>query len=173
MFGDFGVFVIDEHNNVIAGNQRLAVIKEMDDNTMLTCKKLIGYTTAELKAINIKANTHSGVWDLDLLAEWTADLNVDLGIDPKEVSPEKRKIKSMELIRYEKYDYVMIVCRNEVDYLNLTRMLGIDGATVFVAKQRRIKARAIWFDDIKAQIIPKEPVELVEKEEPNDMEEEK
>lgn len=79
----------------------------------------------------------------------------------------------MELIRYEKYDYAMIVCRNEVDYLNLTRMLGIDGATVLVAKQRRIKARAIWFDDIKAQIIPKEPVELVEKEELNDMEEEK
>ena len=65
----------------------------------------------------------------------------------------------MELIRYEKYDYVMIVFRNEIDYLNLTRTLGIDDKKVLVTKnstkERKIKARAIWYDDIKAQIVPK------------------
>ena len=44
----------------------------------------------------------------------------------------------------------------EVDYLNLTRILGIDKAKVLMAKHRKIKARAIWYDDIKAQIVPKE-----------------
>lgn len=157
-FGDFGLFLIDEDNNLIAGNQRASILKEKDENTIVLCKRLIGYTEAELRAINIKDNTHAGEWDLDLLADWTADLTVDLGIDKDEVAPAERKIKDMELIRYEKYDYVMIVCRNEVDYLNLQRLLGIDHAKVLIAKRRRIKARAIWFDDIKAQIIPKEEV---------------
>lgn len=172
-FGDFGVFVIDENDDVIAGNQRLSVVMEIDPDTVLDCKRLIGYTEAEKRAINIKANTHAGEWDLDMLSAWTADLNIDLGITPKEVPPDKRKIKDMELIRYEKYDYVMIVCRNEVDYLNLTRILGIDDAKVLIAKQRKIKARAIWFEDIAAQIVPKAPVQLIEKdEEPAGFEEE-
>lgn len=155
MFGDFGIFLINETDDVIAGNQRLSVVMEIDPDTILDCKRLIGFTEAELRAINIKDNTHAGEWDLDMLSTWTADLNIDLGIAPKETSPDKRKIKEMELIRYEKYDYVMIVCRNEVDYLNLCRILGIDDAKVLIAKQRRIKARAIWFEDIAAQIVPK------------------
>lgn len=114
-----------------------------------------------MRAINIKANTHAGDWDLDKLAEWTADLNVNLGLDIPQVDPSTDvKIKDMELIRYEKYDYVMIVCRNEIDYLNLVRALGIDDKKVVVAKgkkgDRKIKARAIWYDDMKAQITSKE-----------------
>lgn len=152
-FGDFGVLVIDEKNNVISGNQRLAAMKKKDPDTKVLCKRLIGYTDAELRAINIKANTHAGEWDLDLLADWTADLNVDFGIDPKEQDVKDRKIPDMELIRYEKYDYVMIVCRNEPDYLNLCRALGIEDAKVLISKRRKIKARAIWYDQMKAQIV--------------------
>lgn len=155
-YGDFGVIVIDEDDNIIAGNQRCSVLKYKDPDRIVLCKRLIGYSTAEKRAINIKDNTHSGEWDLDLLADWTADLNVDLGIDPKAENPAERTIKSMELIRYEKYDYVMIVCRNEPDYLQLIRALGIDDAKVLVAKNRRIKARAIWYDDMKAQIVKKD-----------------
>lgn len=155
-FLDFGLILIDEHDNIIAGNQRVSILKSRDENTVVLCKRLIGYTEAELRAINIKDNTHAGDWDLDLLADWTADITVDLGLDKQEVEPAERKINNMELIRYEKYDYVMIVCRNEVDYLNLQRLLGIENGKVLIAKRRRIKARAIWFDDIKAQIVPKE-----------------
>ena len=153
-FGDFGSFIIDEKDNVIAGNMRLSVIKEMDPDTIILCKKLIGYTEAELRAINIKDNTHSGEWDVDLLADWTADLTVDLGLEEvakKEM--EERSIPEMELIHYEKYDYVMIVCRNELDYNDLGRRLGIEGAKVPISK-RKINARAIWYDKMKAQIIP-------------------
>ncbi|MBQ4447410.1 MAG: hypothetical protein II897_03860 [Clostridia bacterium] len=153
--GDFGSFVIDENDNLIAGNQRASILKEKDPDTRVLCKRLIGYTDAEKRAINIKDNTHEGEWDLDLLADWTADLNMSLGIDPKSKNIQDRKIPQMELIRYEKYNYVMIVCRNEVDYLNLQRLLGIEGGKVLIAKRRKIKGRAIWFDDIKAQIIPK------------------
>lgn len=156
-FGDFGIFLIDEQDNVIAGNQRLAVLKNKDPETVVTCKRLIGYTEAELRAINIKDNTHSGEWDLDLLADWTADLNLDIGIDPKkEENPEDKTIKDMEPIRFEKYNYVVIACNNEIDYNELTRNLGIEGLKMRVAKKRSIKARAVWYHEIKAQILPKQ-----------------
>lgn len=158
-FGDFGIIVVDEHNNIISGHQRVNALRSSrgEDATVL-CKKLIGYTQTELKAINIKANTHSGEWDIDMLADWTADLNLNLGFELPQIDPATDvKIKEMELIRYEKYDYVMIVCRNEIDYLNLTRALGIDGKKVIVAKtkngERKIKARAIWYDEMKAKIV--------------------
>lgn len=65
-FGDFGSFIIDENDNIIGGNMRLSVIKEMDPDTIILCKRLIGYSETELRAINIKDNTHSGDWDYGL-----------------------------------------------------------------------------------------------------------
>lgn len=158
-YGDFGIYLIDEKNNIIAGNQRLSIVMEINPDTVLYCKKLIGYTKSELRAINIKDNTHAGEWDLDILADWTADLNLDLGLDFAEKEPEERDIKDMEPIHYEKYDYVMIVCRYETDYNDLVRKLGIEGAKIKIAKTRKIKARAIWYDEMKAQLIEKEGVQ--------------
>ena len=157
LFGDFGVFVVDEHNNVIAGNQRSIILARRDPYIEVDVKKLIGYSEAELRSINIMDNTHAGEWDLELLADWTADLNLDLGIDLNNENPEERKIEDMELIRYEKYNYVMIVCKSEIDYNDLVRKLGIEGRKVAITKKRKIKARAIWYDQMKAQIVEKPP----------------
>ena len=157
LFGDFGVFVVDEHNNVIAGNQRSIILARRDPDIEVDVKKLIGYSEAELRSINIMDNTHAGEWDLELLADWTADLNLDLGIDLNNENPEERKIEDMELIRYEKYNYVMIVCKSEIDYNDLVRKLGIEGRKVAITKKRKIKARAIWYDQMKAQIVEKQP----------------
>ena len=153
--GDWGVIVIDENEDIISGNQRVKAYAQLKPDEPFLCKKLIGYTEAEKRWINIKANTHAGDWDPDMMADWTADLSLDIGVPSKDKDPDERKIKDMELIRYEKYDYVMIVCRNEVDYLNLIRILGIDNAKVTIAKRRKIKARAVWYDKIADQIIPK------------------
>lgn len=157
LFGDFGVFVVDEHNNVIAGNQRSIILARRDPDIEVDVKRLIGYSEAELRSINIMDNTHAGEWDLELLADWTADLNLDLGIDLNNENPEERKIEDMELIRYEKYNYVMIVCKSEIDYNDLIRKLGIEGRKVAITKKRKIKARAIWYDQMKAQIVEKPP----------------
>lgn len=155
-FGDFGIYLIDENDNVIGGNQRLKVVlKLFGPDTELDCKQLVGYSKAELRAINIKDNTHSGEWDLDLLADWTADLTVDLGLDKPDEDTEERTIPDMELIHYEKYDYVLIACRNELDYNDLVRKLGIENRKVKIAKTRKIKGRAIWYDQMKAQIVEK------------------
>lgn len=72
----------------------------------------------------------------------------------KPIKPvEERSIKEMEPIHYEQYDYVLIACRNELDYNDLVRKLSIEGGQVKVAKKRSIKGRAIWYDQMKAQII--------------------
>lgn len=153
LFGDFGIFLVDEHDNVIAGNQRSIILARRDPDIEVDVKRLIGYSEAELRSINIMDNTHAGEWDLELLADWTADLNLDLGIDLNNENPEERKLEDMELIRYEKYNYVMIVCKSEIDYNDLVRKLGIEGRKVAITKKRKIKARAIWYDQMKAQIV--------------------
>lgn len=165
-FGDFGIFIIDEYDNIIAGNQRLSVLQEIDEKTEVLCKRLIGYSEAELRAINIKDNTHSGEWDLDMLADWTADLSIDLGLNEDAEKLEKKKIDAMEPIRFEKYDYVMIVCDNEIDYNELIRNLGLEKEKVRIAK-RKINARAVWYHEMKAQIVPKDQVEEINKESDN------
>lgn len=154
-YGDFGIFLTNDNDEVIAGNMRLSILKEHDPELKVTVKKLIGYSQAELRAINIKDNTHAGEWDLDLLADWTADLNLDLGLDNND-DPNNRGIKDMELIHYEKYDYVLIACKNELDYNELTRKLGIEGKKVSLAGgKRKIKARAVWFHNMNAQLVEK------------------
>lgn len=101
-YGNFGIFVIDEDDNVIAGNQRLAIIAENSPDEKVLCKRLVGYSVAEKRAINIKDNTHAGDWDLEMLADWTADLNVDLGINAGYENPDERKVTEIEPIHYEK-----------------------------------------------------------------------
>lgn len=165
-YDDFGIIVINEQNQVLGGNQRVTIFQRKDPDRMVTCKMLVGYTVAEQKYVNIKLNSHAGEWDLDELGDWTADLmdSFKLDLEKPEKPIEERSIKDMEPIHYEQYDYVLIACRNELDYNDLTRKLGIDGGTVKVAKSRRIKGRAIWYDKMKAQIIGADEIEAAEKE---------
>lgn len=156
--GDFGIFIINEENQILGGNQRHAVLMKMNPETPVLCKRLIGYSVAEQRRVNIMDNTHQGEWDLSGLADWTKDLGIDLGVDLSKVSPDEMPIGEMELIHYEKYDYVLIACRYETDYNNLIRKLGIEGKKVKIAKTRKIKARAVWYEDIKEQIIDKSEV---------------
>ena len=153
-YGDFDIIVINEENQVLGGNQRVKYYQRTDPDAMLDCKLLIGYTVAEQKYVNIKLNSHAGEWIMEEFADWTADLmNFKLDeVKEKEKPLEERTIKDMEPIHYEQYDYVLIACRNELDYNDLIRKLGIEGATIPVSK-RRIKARAIWYDQMKGQII--------------------
>ena len=165
-YGDFDIIVINDSNQVIGGNQRVTIFQKKNPDMIVECKMLIGYTVAEQKYINIKLNSHAGEWDLEELGDWTADLmgsfKLDLEKPPKPV--EDRSIKEMEPIHYEQYDYVLIACRNELDYNDLIRKLGIEGGQVKVAKSRHIKGRAIWYDQMKAQIISAEDVARMEEE---------
>lgn len=162
-FGDFDIIVINEDNQVIGGNQRVTIFQKKDPDMLLDCKMLVGYTVAEQKYVNIKLNSHAGEWDLDELGDWTADLmEFKLDLEKPEKEVDERNIKDMEPIHYEQYDYVLIACRNELDYNDLVRKLGIEGGQVKVAKKRKIKGRAIWYDQMKAQLIGVDKVESEE-----------
>lgn len=160
-YGDFDIIVINEQNQVIGGNQRVTFYQRKDPDMIVTCKLLVGYTVAEQKYVNIKLNSHAGEWVLEELGDWTADLmgsfKLDLETPPKPL--EERNIKEMEPIHYEQYDYVLIACRNELDYNDLVRKLGIEGGKVKVAKSRHIKGRAIWYDQFKGRILGADEVE--------------
>ena len=158
-YGDFDIIVINENNQVIGGNQRVTILKKKDPDIVVDCKMLVGYTTAELKYVNIKLNSHAGEWDLDELGDWTADLMDSFKLDLEEPQKpiEERNIKEMEPIHYEKYDYVLIACKNELDYNDLLRKLDLEGKIVKVpGSKRKIAARAIWYDKIAGQISYKE-----------------
>lgn len=155
MFGDFGIFLIDESNNVIAGNQRLKAVKKLyGEDRVVDCKRLIGFSTAELRAINIKDNTHAGEWDFDLLADWTADLNLNLGIkEESQKESTQHEIKEMELLPFERYNYVMIVCNTNIDYDLLTTKLGIKDRKILLGGGKRaISARAVWYHDVEDKL---------------------
>ena len=47
-------------------------------------------------------------------------------------------------------------CRNELDYNELTRKLGINGAIVKMNDKKKLRARAIWYDEISANIVETE-----------------
>lgn len=157
--GDFGVIVIDENLSIISGNQRTKILLALDPSRKVLCKKLIGYSDSEKKAINIKANTHAGEWDTGKLAEWVGDFKLDMSSDFTALKQKEPYIKDMELMRFEKYDYVIVVCRNEPDYNNLLRMLQLENKKLLVRKKRdqdrALKARAIWYDDFEKLVKPK------------------
>lgn len=159
-FGDFGVIVIDENNSILSGSQMVYVLKQKDPNAKVLCKRVVGYSKAEKRAINIKNNRHEGEDDLALLAEWTADLNIDLGIDPlKEKKESKgREIELLEPKLYEKYDYVLIACRSELDWNNLNEKLQLDKKKVLICpkNKRKIKCRAVWYDELPVEFVLKE-----------------
>ncbi len=163
-YGDFDIIVINEQNQVIGGNQRVTIFQKKDPDMIVDCKMLVGYTIAEQKYVNIKLNSHAGEWVLEELGDWTADLmgNFKLDLETEKKPIDERTIKDMEPIHYEQYDYVLIACRNELDYNDLVRKLGIEGGTVKVAKTRRIKGRAIWYDQMKARILSADEVAELE-----------
>jgi hypothetical protein len=79
--GDFGLFVIDEDNNIISGNQRFQALKSLKYNSKVDCKQLVGYSQEEKNAILIRANKSAGDWDfymLDDLMKSFKDIDIEL-----------------------------------------------------------------------------------------------
>jgi len=99
-YGDHDLIKIDESHNIISGNQRVKAMIELGIDTPILCKKLIGYSEKELKAINIKSNEHYGEWDYDLLNEWMdelkdfdKELDIKHELDKEEIEDDMPEVK--------------------------------------------------------------------------------
>ena len=80
-YGNFGEIVVNEENQVLGGNQRVEIYQRKNPDMEVDVKRLIGYTIAEQKYVNIKLNSHAGEWDLEELGDWTADLMGSFKLD--------------------------------------------------------------------------------------------
>lgn len=87
-------------------------------------------------------------------------MNIDLGIDPEKEAKEKegKEIELLEPKRYEKYNYVLIACRSELDWNNLNEKLHIDQKKELICPKngRKIKCRAVWYDELPVEFVLKE-----------------
>tara|TARA_R110002126_G_scaffold93089_4_gene220744 strand:+ start:152 stop:763 length:612 start_codon:yes stop_codon:yes gene_type:complete len=151
--GDFGIIVLDEKNNLISGTQRVSQMFEINPQMEVIAKRLIGYTEMQLKAINIEANEHKGEWDIELLNKWIKDLGLNMDTKPK-TSISDRKIDDMELLRFEKYNYIIIAFKTDMEFTLMQEKLGIMNKKVMLnaRKGRKLKARAVWFDKLKEHL---------------------
>lgn len=146
-FGDFGVFVIDEKNNLISGTQRARAMIEQGLDAEVDCKRLIGYTDVEKRIINVKCNQYSGEWDAEKLANWLSEINIKINVNDGKA--DSAEVDGMPLNAFEKYNFIMIVCRNELDYLNLQRQFKIENKKQSLNGKKMVTARAVWYDEIE------------------------
>ncbi len=145
--------VINVDKTIIAGHQRIAVLKALgreDDEIEVRVpnRKL---TDDEVKEYCVRSNIHNADWDFDLLKEnFELDMLLDAGFDEKLLNemfkPEKEddkeldfSIPEMELKEFERYDYLVFVFKNELDWLHALQKFGVDKVNAsFVDGKRRI-----------------------------------
>ena len=128
--------VIDEQNNVLAGNQRVAVMQEMYEPTYEIEVLLVeGLTEEQKKEFKLKDNTHYGDFDIEKLFEeyeeemiFDAGLDLKLPTDKKEnevVSDSECKMPIVPIFD-EKHECIVIVSDNEIDTNYVVELLGLN-----------------------------------------------
>jgi len=136
-YGDHDLIKIDESHNIISGNQRVKAMIEIGIDTPILCKKLVGYSEKELKAINIKSNEHYGEWDYDLLSEWQHEIS-DIDFDVPVVETES--------------DYLTTTQKSK--YLQDNMLIKIGNIEMFIKKDLQPKEFDVFFKDINNNIEP-------------------
>ena len=107
-FGDHDIIKINEKNEIISGHQRIKAMIDLNIDTPILCKKLIGYTKKELKKINIDSNEHVGEWDYDLLSDWKDDI--------KDLDFMFKKDKGIREGWYNKKEHYNLESEGEIEY---------------------------------------------------------
>jgi len=142
-FGFRVPLVIDTTNKIIAGHTRYraAIMLGMKE---LPCTIASDLTDQQLSAFSVAENRTSdfSFFDVEKLSEFVQDIPPELlvsfdidsilagGVDSAEdelastKAPEKRN--GLDLAPFERYQYVMVMCRTEHDYLNLLDRLGLE-----------------------------------------------
>lgn len=139
-FGMIGIPVRDADNTLLSGNQRceLMAANGMGDYAIDVRTAVRKLTEEEVREVMMIENTHAGVFDLEMLKEEFAQL-VDLdsfGLSLDELTKDTAELteglveEAPELpvvAKFsEKYDSIVVVCRNEIDMNHLAEKLGLN-----------------------------------------------
>lgn len=143
LFGFRVPIVVNSENKILAGHTRYraAILLGMDK---VPCILADGLTEEQQSAFAIAENRTSdfsffdtdklrafseGI-DASLLASFDIDMLLSNSINDEDetvksnAEPEKRK--GLDLVPFERYQYVMILCRTDFDYVNLIERLGLE-----------------------------------------------
>ena len=135
-FGINQPLIIDKEMNLLVGHCRLesAKIAGFRDVPCVVYDNLTESEKLELMVADNKLNESD--WDfinlLKIDENILIDCNFTLGELKKEINlidkPEKNDfaLDSMELLGFEKYDYLVVVFNNESDIMNIHQKLGIE-----------------------------------------------
>lgn len=131
---EFGVvqpLVVNKKNQVIGGNQRLKVLRELGVEEV-ECV-IVDLPPEKEKALNLALNKISGGWDKELLKEFVANMERDLielsGFNFSEIekmyyTEEKPEMEfSEELL--EEHNYIVLYFNNTMDWLTAMRVFNL------------------------------------------------
>jgi len=150
-FGFIQPLVVDGKNNVIIGHGRLLAAKRLKMEAIPVIRKegLTEEEVTELRLLDNKLNESER--DAVRLGLYGKDLLIDIGFTNHELEKLFDKVKmkdkgedaepldAMLLRGFEKYDYLVFVFRNEMDWLNAQQRFNVKQVNVsFTEKKRRI-----------------------------------
>ncbi len=150
-FGFIQPLVVDGKNNLIIGHGRLMAAKrlKMDSVPVIRKENLTEEEIAELRLLDNKLNESE--WDAARLGLYGKDLLIDIGftnseleklfdkVKPKDIGESDEPLDAMLLRGFEKYDYLVFVFRNEMDWLNAQQRFGVKMINVsFTERKKRI-----------------------------------
>lgn len=127
--------VVDENMMILGGNMRYRALKELGEEKV-PVKIIRGFTEEQKKEFIIKDNNAYGEWDEDILQTWDIELlnEWDLKIEKKDEFQEAEEFDNYNCkypiipVYGEKYNAIIIVCDNEVDYIYIKENLGLNKA---------------------------------------------
>ncbi len=155
--------VVNEKMVVLGGNMRLKACKEagLTEVPIIYADDL---TPEEQKEFIIKDNVNFGSWDSEMLAnEWDLNQLLDWGLGATDLA-----IQEIEEIRAEqeeeedciypiaarfseKYDYVMIMCDNDIEYTHLKTMFSLSDEKDY--KSSKVgQGRVVTFSQFKKML---------------------
>jgi hypothetical protein len=141
-FGFQVPLVVNGENKILAGHARYnaALMLKMKEAPCviaddLTPEQQLGFSIAENRTSDFSFFDVGKLLELvdDIDEAYVAEFDLEsllAGVDtdalepPAEPVPEKRE--GLDLAPYEKYAYVMVICRNTYDYTNLLERLGLE-----------------------------------------------
>jgi hypothetical protein len=144
-YGLISVPIVDADNDgkpgaLVSGHQRLKALMLLGrgDETIDVRVATRPMTEAEFKEVMVIENAKFGEWDAALLKEEFSDLlaDFDFGIDFAAMDAEIKQVAGVQIAPEmpivakfsEKYDAVVIVCKNEIDTNHVREVLGLEQA---------------------------------------------